>query len=216
MMNRFSAFLTAIALIVSLSSFAQDERYTAAMQKGMAQLREATSTEDMTAVVNHFERVAQAESEEWLPGYYAAYTLSMQSFMTENGEEKDDLLDKAQEWIDHIQPMAPEESEILVMQAMIYQARIQVDFMARGAEMSMLQASTLAEAEELNPENPRVFLLRGQNTYYTPEFFGGGAEAAKPILETAKAKFEAFETENELAPAWGNGRLEYLLARYEE
>lgn len=215
-MNRFSSFLTILAICITFSAQAQGDRYTAAMQKGLSLLSDAESIEDMTAVVNHFERVAQAESQEWLPGYYAAYTLSMQSFQTEGGEEKDELLDKAQDWIDNIQELAPEESEILVMQAMIYQARIQVDFMARGAEMSMLQASALAEAEEMNPENPRIFLLRGQNTYYTPEFFGGGAEAARPILETAKEKFEAYESDNELAPAWGSGSLEYLLAQYEE
>lgn len=215
-MNRFSSFLTILILFFTLSIHAQEDRYVAAMKKGLSQLSEIESIEDMTAVVNHFERVAQAESAEWLPGYYAAYTLSMQSFRTENGEEKDELLDKAQEWIDNILEMEPEESEILVMQAMIYQARIQVDFMARGAEMSMLQAAALAEAEELNPANPRVFLLRGQNTYYTPEFFGGGAEAARPILETAREKFDAYESDNELAPAWGNGRLEFLLAQYEE
>lgn len=193
----------------------EDDQYTSAMKEGLELLQAAESSDDLMAASNHFERIASAEGDKWLPGYYASYALTMVSFNEQNGEKKDEILDLAQDWVDKISDIEGKESEIFALQAMIYQARIQVDPMARGAEMSMLQMSALQEAEDLNPDNPRIFFLRGQNTYYTPEFFGGGAEAARPILEEAKKKYDAYEVEDELAPDWGKERVDYLLSLYE-
>lgn len=216
-MKHLSFTLTAVFFFFFGQAFAQEnERYTEAMKKGLELIQTAESPDAMTTAANHFERIAETESDKWLPGYYAAYCLTMQSFMIQDGEQKDEVLDVAQEWIDKITAIDAEESEIYALQAMIYQARIQVDVMRRGPEMSMLQMSALEEAEDLNEDNPRVYFLRGQNTYYTPKFFGGGAKAAKPILDQAKEKYDAFEAEDELAPNWGGDRVVYLLSQYEE
>ena len=208
--------LTAFCFL-TISMLAQPgEAYLAAMQQGLTQLGAVETIEDYTAVANHFARIAEAEPAEWLPAYYVGYAYTMQSFMVKKDKEKDAVLDIAQEWLDKASAINPEESEILVLQAMLYQGRIQVDMMRRGAEFSMLQASVLAEAEELNPDNPRIFLMRGQNTYYTPAFFGGGKEAAQADLETAASKFETYEAPSEIWPSWGAERAAWFMEKYAE
>lgn len=61
----------------------------------------------------------------------------------------------------------------------------------------------LEKAIQLNPENPRSYYLRAITVLNMPEGFGGGAAIAKPIFETAKAKFDSFQPETPISPDWG-------------
>ena len=89
------------------------------------------------------------------------------------------------------------------MQAFLYPSRILVDPMGRGMTYIELMFSSLEKAKSLNPENPRSYFLEGVNKLNLPPSFGGGADVAKPILEEALVKFEAFTNEDPLWPAWG-------------
>ncbi len=55
--------------------------------------------------------------------------------------------------------------------------------MALGAEME----EGYGRAMGLEPDNPRVLLLKGLGTLYKPKEVGGGPQAARPILERAVA-----------------------------
>ena len=70
----------------------------------------------------------------------------------------------------------------------------------------------MAKSKILNPENPRVFLLEGQDKYYTPEQYGGSKSEAKQLFEEAKKKFESFKPADSIAPTWGMGQLNYFLS----
>ena len=83
--------------------------------------------------------------------------------------------------------------------------------MASGANYSRKAAAAISIAEKLNPENPRVYYLRGSNLYHTPKFFGGGAENARPELEKAAALFESQKSSDPLKPAWGPHHNKQLL-----
>jgi tetratricopeptide (TPR) repeat protein len=67
-----------------------------------------------------------------------------------------------------------------------------------GARIGDLQQEALA----LEPENPRVWLLKGIGQLYTPAAFGGGADVALASLERAARAFEADAPEPP-APRWG-------------
>jgi len=75
--------------------------------------------------------------------------------------------------------------------------------MSKGYKYSRLAAEAIGVAEKLNPQNPRVYYLRGSNTFHTPKMFGGGKEKAKPDLEKAASMFESQKSESEIAPSWG-------------
>jgi len=159
-----------------------------------------------TDAANAFERIAGVEEKEWLPAYYVAYcqlNLAMQ-YMEKDSDKIKAHNDLAQAAIDKAKEIAPEESEVHALQGYIYTARIWENPMIKGASYSPLVYQACEKSISLNPDNPRPYFLKGQNTFYTPEFYGGGPAAAKPSLEKASKLFETFEKESALHPDWGS------------
>lgn len=56
---------------------------------------------------------------------------------------------------------------------------------------------------ELNPNNPRAYLLRGIAYFSTPPIFGGGLSKAINELEKAIKLFEGEKNEDSIFPSWG-------------
>ena len=66
--------------------------------------------------------------------------------------------------------------------------------------------------KKLDANNPRVYLLEGQDKFYTPEQFGGSKTEAKKLFEEAVKKYEAFKPETNLHPSWGLNNAKYFLS----
>ena len=197
-------------LLLTLSITAFSSKYEETMKSNIDKLYTLTSSDELQSMANQFERIGNAEPKQWLPNYYAAYCLIRSTFLESmTAEEKQNQLDKAQTLIDQIQTSNPKESEIYLLQALLYQLRI--TDMSKGALYSPKVSKSIAIAAQLNPENPRVYYLRGSNTLHTPKAFGGGAEKAKPDLEKAAAMFETAKPNNELMPSWGANHNAQLL-----
>jgi tetratricopeptide (TPR) repeat protein len=201
------------AILFSTSIFAQSDRFVKGIGENLTKLKEAESLEEMQAVANGFERIASVESEEWLAHYYVGYTyIIMGTVAMEKAKDKlSTYIDKAQEAVDKALELAPEESEVYALQGYVYQGRIWENPMVNGARYSPMSMQACQKAIALNPENPRPYYLNGQNTFYMPEFFGGGAEKARPMLEKAAEKFDNFEKESTIHPDWGEYYNTYLL-----
>lgn len=189
--------------LISLFGFAQKEQYTTAMIANIEKMYQSKTTGDYQLAANTFERIALAEKTEWLPSYYAGYCYVMMAFMADEPDQIDPLLDIAQKQIDRALTVESQEPELLVLQGMLHQARISVDFMGRGMKYSQMGNESLNQALGLDPDNPRAYYLMGMNLYSTPKMFGGGPQAALPLFQQAQTKFESFSTENDLMPSWG-------------
>jgi len=195
-----------LILTISLFSFlvmGQEDRYTAAMKSAIEMMDQASDPGEFVESANRFERIATAEESRWMPYYYASYSLVVMSFEESDGGKKDLVLDRAQELLDKALELEPEESELYVLQAFLYPSRILVDPMGRGMTYLEKMFDSLEKARQLNPENPRIYFLDGVNKLNLPPSMGGGADVAKPILEEALNKFEAFANEDPLWPKWG-------------
>jgi hypothetical protein len=190
-------------LALTLAVNAQDDRYTTAMKSAIDLMDQASNPAEFTECANRFERIASAEKTRWLPYYYASYSLVVMSFDEEDGGQRDLVLDRAQELLDHALELDPEESELHVLQALLYPSRIMVDPMSRGMLYIEKVFSSLERARSLNPENPRIYFLEGVNKLNLPPGMGGGADIGRPILEEALVKFEAFANPDPLWPSWG-------------
>jgi hypothetical protein len=116
----------------------------------------------------------------------------------------------AQKHLDMLEKQGIKESEIQALQAFVYQLRI--TDMAKGMKYSMLAGEQLDEAEKLNPNNPRIYYLRGMNIFHTPKSFGGGANNAKPLFEKAAALFKSQKPATALEPNWGEWHNNKMLA----
>ncbi|HEX5727120.1 MAG TPA: hypothetical protein VFX98_16705 [Longimicrobiaceae bacterium] len=73
----------------------------------------------------------------------------------------------------------------------------------------------MAEALHLEPENPRVMLLRALQYWSTPGYAGGDKEAALDGFHRAVECFEVWEPADPLGPVWGHPQaLAYLGMAY--
>jgi len=200
-MKKFTLLRTII--LVSLSLYSQNEKYQKAMTQTIELMENESGSDQYLKCANQFERIAMAEKTQWLPFYYSSYALVVMSFDEPDGGEKDLILDRAQQLLDQALELAPDESELHVLQAFLYPSRILVDPMGRGMLYMEKMFVSLGTAKALNPDNPRIYFMEGVNKLNLPSSMGGGAEVAKPLLEEAKAKFAAFHNEDPLWPGWG-------------
>jgi hypothetical protein len=208
-MKKIILLVFTVAVFV-FSSGAAD--YKEVMAGNIQKMYQARTLDELTGLANQFDRISQVEKTEWLPGYYAAYCYVSVLFFAElSNEDKQKYLDMAQANIDNILLRAKNESEIYTLQALIYQLRI--TDASLGYKFSTKSNEALAIAEKLNPENPRVYYLKGSNTFYTPKSFGGGPENAKLLLEKAAKMFASQTVENKLLPSWGSEHTNQLLSQ---
>jgi hypothetical protein len=171
---------------------------------------------ELKGLAAKLERAAAVAPADWLPRYYQAYASVISVFQSqEDGDAKDKLLDQAEAALAQARQLKGDESELLTLQAYVYQARLGVSPMLRSMKYSRLVTEAVTKAKALNPANPRPYLVGANNVYYTPSMFGGGADAAKPLYEEAKAKYAAFRPASPLAPSWGQNQVLGRLKKYE-
>lgn len=195
----------------------QSDQYKQAMNVALETMKshnEKTPITDMLASANQFERIAGAESKEWLPRYYAGLNYVYLGFMGKTEAEKDKFLDQADVNLKAAEAIASDTNdELTVLKAYIAQARMVVDPMNRWQQYGPLFQAGVEKAKSLNPNNPRPYALEGSSLMYTPEQFGGGPATACPLLKQAIEKFTTFKPATDLSPMWGQKQIEPLLAK---
>lgn len=197
--------MIALVIFLILSAFTnRDGNYEKAMLKNITALHEARSVEAMQEAAHQFERIAQAETSEWLPRYYAAYAYITMGAMTEEKEKKDPYLDQAQILIDEATQLEQDESELVALQGYLHMIRVSADPATRGQQLAPQATQLLAKATEMNPENPRALMLLGQMQFGTAQFFGTDVNEPCALISKSIALYEKQEQpENRLMPTWG-------------
>ena len=209
-------FLSLIACWFTAFCFAGNPAYEKAMQQALGQLAQAGSPEAFGNVGNQFERIARAENSEWLPWYYAAYAYITQAAMSQGKEQKDQYLDKAQEFLDQADVLQPEESEVVALQGYWYMIRVSADPGNRGPEMAPKATQILAQAVQMNPDNPRALLLLGQMEYGTAQFFNSDTAKACGLISQSWEKLEQDQPDSPLHPSWGKEMAEAMRGACEQ
>lgn len=214
-MKNLSIFILSLLFVGNLS-FAQSKKYVASMEKAITQMDTAKTAQAIQKAANMFERIMNAESEEWLPAYYNAMCqIRLASIVMEKGEtdKKEPLIDQAQAAVDHALKVAPNESEVLTLQGYIYICRIWGNEMTLGAKYTPMAHEAFAKAIAIDANNPRTYYLRGQLIFYTPDFFGGGAKNAMADLKKADELYASYEKASSIHPDWGKGSNTYHLEK---
>ena len=210
LMKKLSVFIT--VLLMAVSSFAQSEKYIAAMKKNLAAIDTSFKTPaNLLTLANNFERIAVAEKNQWLAYYYAAFCEVNYGFMEQNKDKVDGYADKATDLINKADSLMPNNSEISCIKSMIASCHMMVNPMQRWQEYGAESNGNMEKAMQQDPNNPRPYYLKGQGLKYTPEQFGGGCKTAKPALQTALDKYATFKPASELAPNWGKAQVEMLI-----
>jgi hypothetical protein len=210
-MKKIISIFTAIAIVMNVS--AQSEKMVTAMTGPVSELESTTTAEAWTTKANQFQRIAEAEKTQWLPYYYAALSNVMSGLMTgaNQADKTDPLADKAEALLNKAEELNKNNVEIYIVKKMISNLRMQADPMNRWQTYGPVGAEALAKAKSLSADNPRIFLLEGQDKFYTPEEFGGSKTEAKKLFETAVAKFGEAKPESPIHPQWGLMQAKYFL-----
>lgn len=211
--------LLSVALFAGLAmaAKAQDDKFIKAMEPKVAALDTLRNADDLLALGAAFERIADAEKTKWQPYYYAALAQVnaglMMSMQKPEAAKTDPLADKAEAMLNKADALSPNNSEVYVVKKMIATLRMMADPMNRYMTYGPAGEQALQTAQKLNPENPRIYLLQGQDKFFTPEQFGGSKEEAKKLFAESAKKFEAFKPASGIDPVWGRPTLQYFMAQ---
>ncbi len=200
-------------LLATASIFAQTT-FDKIMTEKIAKIDHSKTPEDFTALSNDFTRIGDKEKTQWLPYYYAAHTSIEKGrnlMMTGKMDQLDAIATEAQTALDKAAEISKDNAEILILQKMIHGLKMMVDPQARFMSEGMLGADALSKATKLDPENPRITLLKAEDVYYTPEQYGGSKAKGLELFQKAKDQFVAYQPKTALHPNWGKGEVEYFL-----
>ncbi|HEY4965072.1 MAG TPA: hypothetical protein VII28_01680 [Puia sp.] len=191
-------------------SSAQSDKYMEAMKKNLKLFDSAKTNADYQVLANNFERIGDAEKTQWLPYYYAGLVLATEGWNDPNMDKDanstriNGLCDKA--------AALDNNSEIYALRNMAATQQMMVDPQTRWQTYGMQASKDIEEGLKMNPDNPRLYYLRGESIFNTPPAFGGGKDKAKPVFEKALALFKT-EKPKPLYPNWGMQRTEEQLAK---
>ena len=201
-------------MIAAVAANAQSDKFASGMKKFMTVLDSAKTGEDFQNVANSFERIANAEKTQWLPYYYAAYSLVMKCYQEKDLKNIDPLMDKADAMLASAEALSQNNSEITTMQAMATQCRMLVDW-SRGMTLGPKCGQMIGKAMQQKPaENPRSYMFAAQSTYNTPEAFGGSKAKGIELMKKSIAAYATFKPESELHPNWGKAYCENTLQEW--
>ena len=181
------------------------------LSKTLMKMDSVQNLSQMMSVSAQFDMIASKWENEWSSNYYAAYAKVISSFIVQDSKKKDLFLDVADKYLEKVKTIDSQNDETWVLAALITNARISVDGQNRGMQYGGIFNQNLSKAEKINPDNPRIYYLRGTSLFYTPEMYGGGKARAKPLFEKAKDLFAKESKTSVLKPVWGEKQnLDYL------
>jgi hypothetical protein len=203
-------------IIASISSFAQSEKFVAAMKKNITQIDSAFAKPDLfISLANNFERIGTSEKNQWLPFYYAALCRVNYSYKQDDVSGNDVIAEYATRLINKADSLMPNNSEISCIKSMIASMQMMVNPQQRWGQYGPISQKAMADAMKQDPSNPRPYMLKGQGLKFTPEAFGGGCKTAAAPLATAMEKFVAFKPSSDIAPNWGKAYTETMVKECE-
>ncbi len=195
-------YLTFLLLGLTLVITAQD-KYTQGMEKAFTLWQENKSTE----AVALFERIAQAEKDNWLPSYYAANVLIVSSFQSKDKTLVNEMLEKAKKHIADAHERSPDNSEVWTMEGVLYTGYVVMDPGTFGMTLSPKIMELHQKAVALDETNPRAatnlidYEIGGAKFFNTPlNTFCDRLKAALPMYDNQKADYP-------FAPSYGKDRV---------
>lgn len=179
-------------------------------EKGMTKAFELWKANQLEDAENMFERIANAEKDEWLPHYYVAQINSIKSWKTKDANVLKAQLDKAQEHLDMAMTKSENNAELLVLQAQVFTNWVAHDGMTYGMKYSSKITELYDNAYQLTPNNPRVAFGKAEWGMGSAKYFGKDTTPYCKEMEASIELFNTFKAESEFHPNWGKQRAEQV------
>jgi len=189
--------------------------YESAMSAAIEKLNTANALSAYLESAAAFERIGEAEKDQWLPYYYAGLSYIWVSHAVKEGEKVDEYLEKAQFFVDKAKNLSPKNDEIVTLQGYIYMMKVVVDPPSRGPEFSRLAMQEFGRAVGMNQKNPRALLLLGKMKMGTDQFFGNDLSESCRMISNAAHMFENYKAKSAIDPAWGKAMADMFVTECE-
>lgn len=194
-------YITLLVLAVTTLGFGQSK-----FEQGMGQAFELWQAEKHWEAANLFERIAQAEPDNWLPPFYAAQINVVYSFGEKDQAKLTAQLGKARDFLNDAMAISKDNPEIMVVEAQLYTAWVAFDGQTYGMKYAGKVAEIYQEASKIDPENPRVVLGKAEWDMGSAQFFGQPIDAYCNDITKAIELFEKFKPESQFHPSRGINR----------
>ena len=169
---------------------------------------------DWFTAANRLGLIANKYSNDWAANYYACYSLTVLSYIEKDGKKRDGYLDQAEVFLDKaFSESKTDNDELFVLKAMYANARLAVQPAMRYKKFGDIFNENIDKAKSLQPNNPRIYYLKGNSVYYTPKMFGGGAKNALPEFEKAATFFKTESKDDIYKPYWGDTQNEQMISK---
>lgn len=208
-------YLLSFALaFMSITAFAQAD-YEKAMKENIVKIETSKTSEEFSTLVNNFHRLASKDANGWLPLYYAALAnVQKGRALIKEGktQDLDFVASQADKYIGAASHLAPtDNAEIHLVKKMMYSLKMMVNPQQRYMTDGAKATEELKIAEKLDPNNPRIALIKAEDTYFTPEQYGGSKTKGMEQFKEALAKFNSYTPKSGLEPNWGKSEAEYFV-----
>ena len=204
--------LIIIAFVLVSGVLTAQTNFEKGMQKAFSLWQEGNTDE----AENMFERISNAETNQWLPHYYIAQINSIKSWGQNDETILKAQLDKAQEHLNSAMAISKDNPEIMVLQAHVLTNWVSFDGMTYGMKYSGKIAELYSKAYAMAPENPRVIFSKAEWGMESAKYFGQDTKPFCVEIEKSIELFANFKPESELHPNWGKQRAEQVVTSCKE
>ena len=198
--------ITSIAFFICSLLSAQTQ-----YEQGMGKAMQLWGAGNDTEAISTFERIASVEKTNWLPNYYIAFINTIDAFGTKDKDKVTALLSKAQDAIDNATAISPNNTEIMVVQAMLYTAILVQDPMTNGQKYSGLAMEQYNKALIIDPKNPRVVFSKAEFEIGGAKYWGTDTKPMCDAIAKSIELFANFKPETQFHPSWGLDRAQEAL-----
>lgn len=160
------------------------------------------------------DRVAAAFPNDGLILHYQAFALYREaSVMTGVGENAGKVLDRASGLLERSAKLRPLAETYSLMSSV--DGLLIAQNPSRAMELGVEAGQVQGQAFGMAPTNPRVWLIRGMGSMYTPPEYGGGLKQAEDQIRKA---IELFKTDAPKPgePSWGKAEAHVWLGQVYE
>ena len=207
-MKRYIILLTLLAIVIT----APAQTFEESLSDAVVKFENTDTLQHKLAAVNRIDLIKNKWSDRWEAFYYGAYTKLAVSYLLQNEKQRDGMIDQAEADLNKVKEFHKvADDERFVLDAYVANARLAVKPGSRWRKYGPIFDANLEEARKVNPNNPRIYLLKGQSLFFTPWAFGGGPKKALPYFEKAAPYFASESQEQLSKPHWGNARNEYFI-----
>jgi tetratricopeptide (TPR) repeat protein len=204
-MRRTFSFCSALLLTtIGVRAFAQGNappKWADTISSEIEQAQIAADTPRLAAAVALATRASTAYPNDGLILHYQGYGIYRQGIIgLSTGADVVPLFEQAKALLErslNTHPLA--ETHMLLS---MIDGRLIASDPSRGMELGLASQMATREALKLGPMNPRVWLLRGEGSFFTPAEYGGGLPAAEEQLKRAIDLF-AKDSPKPGEPSWG-------------